>query len=418
MMMLRAAALALLAEAKVVRETLYRITPRNYTGVTDLDTGDAAGDAHFGLYEKSAPVVCDAKLNPRHAENILCENDALLQIPGFNVYIAVEVEMDDRFGDYAECNPTKSLPHAFNCTHWHHDGPEGCWNANREHPEWATAFAGLCDADECLCDAVETRSVGREFPKFGKPLPPKGYPELCYADFYPVEKMTSPRKAAKTIRDAPLAACCSACAAAERGWCRFYSFTPNSADDAFGNGTCALHAYVDYADLVPDANATSGYFSGDGLVNFVESASMTLSEMMNGSWYSTQGAGECLPGQTLGEDCFWRVLDQTSQVNATCVNDRMIDKIVAQRAGDCFHDCDDPNDQDSFCWIECFFETIVGNSSATPPLPPTNRSLILDAFTSAFAKGSGCPEVPDCPAPCLPPCWAVPKGDPCTDEDP
>ena len=43
MMMLRAAALALLAEAKVVRETLYRITPRNYTGVTDLDTGDAAG---------------------------------------------------------------------------------------------------------------------------------------------------------------------------------------------------------------------------------------------------------------------------------------------------------------------------------------------------------------------------------------
>jgi hypothetical protein len=98
MMMLRAAALALLAEAKVVRETLYRITPRNYTGVTDLDTGDAAGDAHFGLYEKSAPVVCDAKLNPRHAENILCENDALLQIPGFNVYIAVEVEMDDRFG--------------------------------------------------------------------------------------------------------------------------------------------------------------------------------------------------------------------------------------------------------------------------------------------------------------------------------
>ena len=171
MMMLRAAALALLAEAKVVRETLYRITPRNYTGVTDLDTGDAAGDAHFGLYEKSAPVVCDAKLNPRHAENILCENDALLQIPGFNVYIAVEVEMDDRFGrapgvryraraaaarsnrnlkrneprrrDYAECNPTKSLPHAFNCTHWHHDGPEGCWNKNDKR------CPASCGGDEC-----------------------------------------------------------------------------------------------------------------------------------------------------------------------------------------------------------------------------------------------------------------------------
>ncbi|KAH8043610.1 phospholipid methyltransferase [Aureococcus anophagefferens] len=121
------------------------------------DTGDAAGDAHFGLYEKSAPVVCDAKLNPRHAENILCENDALLQIPGFNVYIAVEVEMDDR----------------------------------------------------CRCDAVETLSVGREFPKFGKPLPPAGYPEICYADFYPIEGYRNNKTAFKTLDNVSLADCCA-----------------------------------------------------------------------------------------------------------------------------------------------------------------------------------------------------------------
>ena len=168
---------------------------------------------------------------------------------------------------------------------------------------------------------------------------------------------------------------------------------------------------------MPDRTSASGWFSGDGLVNFVESASMTLSDMMNGTWFSTQKAGECAPGETVGEGCFWRVVNQSAQVNATCVNDRMISKIVAQRGGACFDGCDDPKDQSAPCWIQCFFETIVGNATAQPPLPPTDRALILDAFEGAFAPGTGCPPVPDCPDPCLPPCWAVPEGDPCTDEE-
>ena len=45
-------------------------------------------------------------------------------------------------------------------------------------------------------------------------------------------------------------------------------------------------------------------------------------------------------GETVGEGCFWRVVNQTAQVNATCVNDRMISKIVAQRGGACFDGCD------------------------------------------------------------------------------
>ncbi|KAH8055757.1 phospholipid methyltransferase [Aureococcus anophagefferens] len=406
MMMLRAAALALLAEAKVVRETLYRITPRNYTGVTDLDTGDAAGDAHFGLYEKSAPVVCDAKLNPRHAENILCENDALLQIPGFNVYIAVEVEMDDRYGagraretmqkretlmppqDYAECNPAKSLPHAFNCTHWHHDGPEGCWNKNDK----SASPASIRHPRVSLRRRRDVERRPRIPPKFGKPLPPAGYPEICYADFYPIEGYRNNKTAFKTLDNVSLADCCAACAAAEHGWerCGSYSFTAADAGDGYGgSGTCAIHGHTDSRDLVPDRASASGWFSGDGLANFVESASMTLSDMMNGTWFSTQKAGECAPGETVGEGCFWRVVNQTAQVNATCVNDRMISKIVAQRGGACFDGCDDPKDQSAPCWIQCFFETIVGNATAQPPLPPTDRALILDAFEGAFAPGAG-----------------------------
>ena len=190
-----------------------------------------------------------------------------------------------------------------------------------------------------------------------------------------------------------------------------YTFVADDEAKPYGAGTCDLHGYTRQSDLVADAKATSGWWEGDDLKNYVESASMSLSNTMNGSWFSTQKAGECAPGQTVGEDCWWRQVKQTANVNATCVNDKMIDAVVARRGGSCFDDCADPKDQSSVCWITCFFETINGNETAG--LAPTNRSLILDAFVGAFAA-TGCPEVPACPEPCHPPCWAVPKGNPCT----
>ena len=99
-------------DAGVHNITVYRITPRNYTGLTDLDTGDAAGDAFFGLYEKAAPALCR---DESQASSLLCNNDALLQIPGFNVYLKVIVEADDRFGEYSKCNPSQTPPHNFYC---------------------------------------------------------------------------------------------------------------------------------------------------------------------------------------------------------------------------------------------------------------------------------------------------------------
>jgi len=112
------------AAAGTTNLTVYRITPRNYTGVADLDTGDSAGDAFFGLYEMSAPVVCNESTSTQGASGLLCSNEPILQIPGFNVYIKVIVEVDDRFGDYSECNPSHDAPHDFICEHqW--DGQ--CW---------------------------------------------------------------------------------------------------------------------------------------------------------------------------------------------------------------------------------------------------------------------------------------------------
>ena len=112
----------------VTNLTMYRITPRNYTGISNLDTGDSAGDSFFGLYEMSAPVVCNSSSGAGAGPGgLLCKNDPLLQIPGFNVYIRVEVEADDRFGDYNQCNPSTVAPHPFECTA-EHNFPE-CWCA-------------------------------------------------------------------------------------------------------------------------------------------------------------------------------------------------------------------------------------------------------------------------------------------------
>ena len=87
------------------------------------------------------------------------------------------------------------------------------------------------------------------------------------------------------------------------------------------------------------------------------------------------------------------------------------------RQPSCFKDCPRPNDQNSDCWVQCLFETIVGNATKSPPLPPTPKAVIVRAFEQSFesdspAKG-GCADVLPCPEPCHPPCWAVPDGDPC-----
>ena len=157
------------SSASTVNLTLYRITPRNYTGIADLDTGDAAGDAFFGMYEKSAPVKC-RDWDPRLGSSALCENSPILQIPGFNVYTATKVEADARMGDYAQCQPGNWKDPAFKCYVFDGSLPDGstpkhqCWYNFTSRPEWKTEFADVCKMSDCGCAAVFSLSVGREYP--------------------------------------------------------------------------------------------------------------------------------------------------------------------------------------------------------------------------------------------------------------
>jgi hypothetical protein len=389
--------------------TVYRITPRNYSGLVNLDTGDAAGDAFFGLYEKAAPVLCSQ--GSAGVNQLLCDNDPLLQIPGFNVYTQTVIEADTRFGVYALCNPEKSAPHDFYCAERHE---AGCWYEDPEHPEWADDFADVCNKTDCHCDIITSHAVGMEYPHIGF-VNPTNTPAQCDISFYQLEGYENFNRYSiiNTTNGVDLGTCCSLCTernTESKTECGGYSFTPAKASLETGTGTCVLHRTASFFDVKRSKDATVGLFTGLGVQSFVQHAIGKLSNLFNGIWYSTQAPGQCVhPGEVLGKDCWWRVINQTAQVNASCVNGAMINKAVNERP-ECFKGCPEPENELSECWVACLFETLVGNKSAVPPVPEISPDVLIDVFEKSFQT---CTQVPDCPDPCLPPCWAVPKGDPC-----
>ncbi|CAE8617093.1 unnamed protein product [Polarella glacialis] len=114
--------------------TVYRVTPLNYTGVTNMDAGDVRGDLVFGIFGLILPFVC-----PDFPDQVNCKNTPILSIPGFNVYTEFVVEVDTRFGEYLMCNPDPDTG-IFSCAAGP-DGWRGCWYDN---PQWHKDFASLC----------------------------------------------------------------------------------------------------------------------------------------------------------------------------------------------------------------------------------------------------------------------------------
>ena len=135
--------------------------------------------------ERSVTVAVDEPPAPRRSfmsrSNLLCQNEPILQIPGFNVYTRTIVEADARFGDYSECNPDPDTG-VFACGHFHFHH-RACWFNDTENPQWKQEFADFCDPNVCSCDAVEKESVGHEAlgDVFGR-FSVKDWPQQCLDD--------------------------------------------------------------------------------------------------------------------------------------------------------------------------------------------------------------------------------------------
>ena len=99
----------------------------------------------------------------------------------------------------------------------------------------------------------------------------------------------------------------------------------------------------------------------------------------------------------MGVDCWWRVVEQLRNVNASCVSQRVLGAVQRQGAA-CFATCG-PAAQNvsSPCFIGCLFAT-SGNMTKQQIVAPFEQ-----AFNSDDPHDGGCPEVPPCPPPCNPP---------------
>ena len=397
-----------IATAKTINTTVYRITPRNYTGLTNFDSGSAGGDAFFGIYELQAPLVCSNKKAANY--NLLCRNEPILQIPGFNVYTRTIIEMDERTGDYSECNPDQSTG-IFACQHFHYPDhePPVCWFNSTDNPEWKTSFNSECDLTICKCDAVEKKSVGREITgnQFGSGNP-KDWPQQCLDNFYAVDGYIfgGKSKPTKILTNTNEGDCCNACAFEKRGFlsgCGGYTWEKV-------NQTCSIFSIFDkpHTPAPPSSQGLvrSGFnLKGTPYWSVLGSTTTQIALTLNGSWWSTRASGECKTGERPNGNgnCWWRIVKQTSNVNASCVNGNLIAVVKNSNQG-CWDACtpSDRANMRSTCFIQCFFETAAGNK--TKGWLPMSRSTLINAFESSFDT---CPQIKPCPPPCLPPVQSV-----------
>merc|ERR1711957_303407 len=107
--------------------------------------------------------------------------------------------------------------------------------------------------------------------------------------------------------------------------------------------------------------------------------------------YSTEAKGQCSGGQ-IDDSCWWRLAATQRTVNATCVDNAVISS-VQKRRPDCWKACPQPTNQSSACWLECLFDTMVGNE--TKGIAALTKEEITAPFAQAFMdeKDGGCPAV-------------------------
>ena len=77
--------------------------------------------------------------------------------------------------------------------------------------------------------------------------------------------------------------------------------------------------------------------------------------------------------------CWWRLVSTSRVVNSSCVNNNVVQGVLAHNPG-CWQRCAQPNNASSACWIECLFETMVGDaagSGARSETPVSGHLLLL-----------------------------------------
>lgn len=503
--------------------TVYRLWPRtgdaNSFGLTNVDSGDAGGDALFGLSQLLLPQLC--AVEPTF---LWCENRGHLSGgKQWMVYTEYTVTTKAAFGEYAACNPCSnaefngssymrppkcpqgkpdgtfvcqgyggssqgpppppqcqdgfeiyhrdclngtllkeihgsegdccaackaegeecagwSMPEGYNGTvcqllktpliQWNDAQSTGhkCKAAEVDHSQrdcWYTdphmnaTFSDYCSHDSCTCDAIEKMAMGREEGamchegghgrrQLGEAPAGAAYwqcskevESLC--GNYRHDPTGCQACAATHVASLKGAGCttgyidhaCSAdfgsCEEKLKSVCK-EAISSNSPDEC---EQCAL----EHSEALMDANCTGTYVEyacggGHYHSNPWEEYISQLGCLLNGTWFSTRSEGECTHGQSpASDDCWWSVKSVGHTVNQTCVDNNVI-KAVASVQPACFKNCSpaDQNNQSSACYLHCFFDSMVGNSSAGIPKMKAEDVIapFIASFTSDDPKKGGC----------------------------
>ena len=129
-------------------------------------------------------------------------------------------------------------------------------------------------------------------------------------------------------------------------------------------------------------------------------AASRFGETGDGAWYSLVAAHE---------QRFWRNATIVKTINKRCQS-RTVDHLVQRAGAPCFAKCPQPTNSSSLCWIQCFFDTVLGPGSNSTLKGPGKQqgalelAALTEAWTAGFAsddpKRGGCPPCPaDGPCP-------------------
>jgi hypothetical protein len=288
-------------------------------------------------------------------------------VPNFNVYQQFILEVDTRFGEYNECNPDPRTG-VFKCEAGHGPSRHGgshCWYSD---PEFAKEFASVCSRASCTCDVVTEKSVGREF--VGLTMGHMGPPSVpvsakCKAA---VEKDCG----TEFGKQQACAFCVQLHAHALMASCTQQELQSELFASCFGGGGMPGMNTFRWTGGARKNNRQCTFFyaifltqdpmicldrlgiDSERLTKTVFSLSAELAAKLNGTWYSTQAAGECPDGAAVPGDgsCWWRVVEITRTVNATCVNNNLIDSVKHTNPS-CWTGCPQPSNTSSTCWVDC-----------------------------------------------------------------
>ena len=94
-----------------------------------------------------------------------------------------------------------------------------------------------------------------------------------------------------------------------------------------------------------------------------------MSGNLNGNWYVTPEGGQCTANQILGSgDCFWKFQGVQRTINATCLNNRLRDNVLAANPA-CWKVLPQPSNRSADGWSECLLATITGKAIGSAPAP-------------------------------------------------